>query len=161
MMCNGSMKCKRKTDGRKMSSRGKEALRIRVVHLVREGASPEELAKTLDINPRTIYRWLARYHYGGEAALKNQPKPGRPPKLNGLHLSRVASIIRETNPLQLNFPFALWTLEIVRKVIRREFGVHLTTVSVRRILRTLGFTPQRPLRRAVEQNPALVERWRA
>lgn len=161
MIYNGTMKCKRKTDGRRVSSEGKEALRIRVVHLVKEGASPEELAKTLDINPRTIYRWLAKYHYGGADALKTKPRPGRPPKLDGLQLSRLASMIREKNPLQLSFPFALWTLEIVREVIRREFNVHLSAVSVGRILRTLGFTPQRPLRRAIEQNPALVERWRA
>lgn len=155
------MKCKRKTDGRKMSSEGKEALRIRVVHRVRDGASPEELAKALDINPRTIYRWLAKYHYGGDDALKTRPKPGRPPKLDGAQLCRLSSIIREKNPLQLNFPFALWTLEIVREVIRREFDVHLSAVSVGRILRTLGFTPQRPLRRAIEQDPVLVQRWRA
>jgi len=155
------MKCKRKTDGRKISSEGKEALRIRVVHLVRDGASPEDLAKTLDINPRTIYRWLANYHYGGDDALKTKPKPGRPPKLDGSQLCRLAAIIREKSPLQLSFPFALWTLEIIREVIRREFDVHLSAVSVGRILRTLGFTPQRPLRRAIEQNPALVRRWRA
>ncbi len=154
------MKCKRKTDGRKMSSAGKEALRLRVVHLIEDGASPEVLARTLDINPRTIYTWLAKYHYGGDDALKTQPKPGRPPKLDGPQLSHLASIIREKNPLQLKFPFALWTLEMVRELIRREFGVSLSAVSVGRILHRLGLTPQRPLRRAIEQDPALVERWR-
>ncbi|CRI63452.1 transposase (fragment) [Thiocapsa sp. KS1] len=119
------MKCKRKTDGRKMSSAGKEALRLWVVHLIEDGASPEALAKTLDINPRTIYTWLAKYHYGDEA-LKTRPKPSRPPKLDGTQLSRLASIIREKNPLQLKFPFALWTLEMVRELIRREFDASST-----------------------------------
>ncbi len=49
------MKCKRNTDGRKMSSAGKEALRLRVVHLIEDGASPEVLAKTLDINLGRLY----------------------------------------------------------------------------------------------------------
>jgi transposase len=155
------MKCKRKTDGRKMSSAGKEALRLRVVHLIEDGSSPEVLAKTLDINPRTLYTWLAKYHYGGDEALKTQPKPGRPPKRDGPQLPRLASIIREKNPLQLKFPFALWTLEMVHELIRREFEVSLSTVSVGRILHRLGLTSQRPLRRAIEQDPALVEHWRS
>lgn len=154
------MKCKRSTDGRKLSSETKEELRIRVVHQVRSGASPEELAKTLDINPRTIYRWLERFHYGGEDALRNKAKPGRPPKLDWMQMSWLAKLVRDNNPLQLNFPFALWTLAMIREVIRREFDVRLSEVSVGRIMRTLGFTPQRPLKRAYEQNPVLVERWR-
>ena len=93
------MKCKRHTDGRKLSSAGKEALRIRVVHLILDGAKPEELAKTLDINIRTIYGWLAKYHYGGDEALKTQPKSGRPPKLNGAQLVRLVTLIRDHNPL--------------------------------------------------------------
>jgi len=48
------MKCKRRTDNRSLDKKAQEALRIRVVRQVREGVSPEQLAKTLDINPRTI-----------------------------------------------------------------------------------------------------------
>jgi transposase len=125
-----------------------------------DGAKPEELAKTLDINLRTIYTWLAKYHYGGEAALKTQPKSGRPPKLNGEQLARLVHLVREHNPLQLKFPYALWTLKMVRELIRREFSVALSEVSVGRLLRRLGMSPQRPLHRAIEQNPVLVDRWR-
>lgn len=155
------MKCKRRTDGRKLSSAGKEALRIRVVHLILDGAKPEELAKTLDINIRTIYNWLAKYHYGGDEALKTQPKSGRPPKLNGAQLVRLVTLIRDHNPLQLKFPYALWTLKMVRELIRREFEVALSEVSVGRLLRRLGLSPQRPLHRAIEQNPVLVDQWRS
>jgi transposase len=42
----------------------------------------------------------------------------------------------------------------------REFGVRLSETSVGRLLGRLGFSPQRPLRRAYEQDPARVEQWR-
>ena len=58
------------------------------------------------------------------------------------------------------FEFALWTREMVRAVIRREFDVALSAVSVGRLLRTMGLSPQRPLHRAYEQNPEAVARWK-
>jgi transposase len=154
------MECKRKIDGRKLDRRAKEALRLRVVEQVRDGASPEQLAKVLDINPRTVYRWLEKYHYGGKDALKAKPIPGRPPKLSGEQMSWIASTVREKNPLQLQFPYALWTLAMIREVIRTRFKVRLSEVSVGRLMRTLGFTPQRPLHRAYQQDPVLVQKWR-
>jgi transposase len=143
-----------------MTSQAKEALRIRVVAQIREGASPEELARVLDINPRTIYRWLERFHYGGEEALKTRPKPGRPSKLDSSQMAWIARTVRDKNPLQLKFPYALWTLAMIRELIRKQFNVKLTEVSVGRIMRTLGFTPQKPLHRAYQQDPVLVEKWR-
>lgn len=155
------MECKRKIDGRKLDRKGKEALRLRVIEQVEDGASPEELAQVLDINPRTVYRWLEKYHYGGKEALKAKPIPGRPPKLSGEQMSWIASTVRVKNPLQLQFPYALWTLAMIRELIRTRFGVRLSEVSVGRVMRTLGFTPQRPLHRAYQQDPVLVEKWRA
>jgi len=153
------MKCKRKFDARKLDHKTLEALRLRTVQQVLDGESPETLARVLDLNPATIYKWLNRYHYGGWDALKAKPIPGRPPKLNAKQMAWLAKAIREKNPLQLNFPFALWTLEMIRQLIRERFDVRLSEVSVGRIMRTLGFSPQRPLRRAMEQDGALVAQW--
>src|SRR5438105_7592089 len=88
------------------------------------------------------------------------PVPGRPPKLNGQQLSRLYALIAGRDPRQMQFEFALWTREMVREVIRREFGVRLSVVSVGRLLRRLGLSPQRPLHRAYQQNPEAVERWK-
>jgi transposase len=65
------------------------------------------------------------------------------------------------DPRQLRFPFALWTRDMVRELIRREFQVQLSAVSVGRLLRQLGLSPQRPLHRAYEQDPKRVARWKA
>src|SRR5215213_6299847 len=63
-------------------------------------------------------------------------------------------------PRQLQFAFALWTRAMVRELIGREFGVRLSEVSVGRLLRKLGLSPQRPLYRAYQQNPRAVARWK-
>ena len=65
------------------------------------------------------------------------------------------------DPRQLRFAFALWTRPMIRELIRREFGVALSEVSVGRLLRKLGLSPQRPLYRASQQNPEAVARWKA
>jgi transposase len=75
-------------------------------------------------------------------------------------LSRLYALIAGRDPRQLQFEFALWTREMVREVIRREFGVALSVVSVGRLLRKLGMSPQRPLHRAYQQDPQAVERWK-
>lgn len=155
------MKCQRENDGRKLTSAMKEALRLRVVKRVEEGVSPEILAKDMDINIRTIYKWLEKYHYGGEAALRTVPKSGRTPKLNATQMQQLASIVRHRNPLQYAFEFALWTRALIREVIRKEFNVRLTEVSVGRLLRRLGMSPQKPLYRAYQQNPEVVSAWKS
>jgi len=155
------MKCKKKFDGRKLDHKTLEAIRMRAVQQVLDGKKPEDVADAYGMNHRTIYRWLEKYHYGGWDALKAKPVPGRPPKLTASQMKWLANLVREKNPRQLSFPFALWTLSMVREVIRRELGIHLSEVSVGRILKTLGFTPQRPLYKAWQQNPVLVSKWKS
>src|SRR5689334_10874312 len=81
-------------------------------------------------------------------------------KLSGEQMRRLYALITGADPRQLEFEFALWTREMVRELIRREFRVSLSAVSVGRLLRTLGLSPQRPLWRAWQANPEAVQRWR-
>jgi transposase len=154
------MQCKKIFDGRKLSRDAKEQLRVTAVKRVLAGESPEAVAKGMAINRRTIYRWLEAHYYGGDAALKAKPIPGAPPKISARQMQLLARIVREKSPLQFRFPYALWTLATIRELIRRKFSVALSEVSVGRLMRRLGFSPQRPLYRAWQQNPALVESWR-
>jgi hypothetical protein len=68
--------------------------------------------------------------------------------------------VRGKTPQQLHFEYVLWTLAIIREVIRRKFGVRLSEVSAGRLMGRLSFTPQRPLYRTWQQDPVLMERWR-
>ena len=150
----------RDNDGRKLDHKTLEVLRLRAVEQVGAGAHPEDVAAVLGLHRKTVYGWLAKYREGGKGALLARPVPGRPPKLAGPQLARLYALIVGTDPRQMQVEFALWTREMVREVIRREFGVALSVVSVGRLLRKLGLSPQRPLHRAYQQNPEAVERWK-
>jgi len=154
------MKCKKSFDGRKLPREAKAKLRLAAVKRVESGESAEAVAAGMGFNRRVIYRWLEAYHYGGEEALEARPIPGAPPKLNAKQLSKLSRIITTKNPLQMRFAYALWTLAMIREVIKQQFGVSLSEVSVGRLMRRLGFSPQRPLYRAWQQDPVLVEAWR-
>jgi transposase len=151
----------RENDGRKLDHRTLEAMRLRAVDAVESGVHPEDVAASLGMARGTVYGWLARYREGGKQALRARPVPGRPPKLTGAQMRRLYTLITGTDPRQLEFAFALWTREMVRELIRREFRVSLSAVSVGRLLRTLGLSPQRPMWRAWQADPDAVERWKS
>jgi transposase len=150
----------RANDGRKLDHQTLEVLRMRAVEQVQAGAHPEDVAHALGMHRKTVYGWLAKFREGGQDALKARPVPGRPPRLSGPQIARLYALVVGRDPRQLSFEFALWTREMVRQVIRREFGVGLSVVSVGRLLRTMGLSPQRPLHRAYQQNPKAVRRWK-
>ena len=148
-------------DGRKLDHKTRETIRIRAIKRIEAGESPEVIAKTLGYHRSCIYDWIARYREGGIEALRAKPIPGAKPKLNGKQLQWIHKTIVGKNPLQLKLPFALWTRAMVRELIMREFDVKLSEVSVGRLLKKLGFTAQKPLHRAYQQNPQLVLNWQA
>src|SRR3984885_1532368 len=148
-----------KDDARKLDHATLEALRIRAVRSVQDGESPEDVARTLRVTPRAMYRWLALYRRGGWNALKAKPLAGRPPKLNGGMLKWLYNTVTQKNPLQLKFQFALWTREMVAVLIERKFGIRLARNSVGRLLAQLGITAQKPLYLAMERDETLVHKW--
>jgi len=150
----------RTNDGRKLSSSEKEALRKRAVQQIEAGESPEAVADTYGINRRTVYRWLERYYHGGQQGLTTRPKSGRPTKFTADDLRWLSRTIRGSDPREFRFPFALWTRRIVRDLLRRERGVRVSDVTVGRAMRKLGLSPQRPLRRAWQQDPEAVDEWK-
>jgi len=143
----------RGNDGRKLDHQTLEVMRLRAVDAVESGVHPEDVAASLGMGRGTVYGWLAKYREGGRDALKARPVPGRPPKLTGEQMRRLYTLIAGSDPRQLEFAFALWTRDMVRELIRREFRVSLSAVSVGRLLRTLGLSPQRPLWRAWQADP--------
>jgi transposase len=149
----------RKDDARKLDHASLEALRIRAVRSVQDGESPEDVARTLRVTPRAMYRWLALYRRGGWNALKAKPLAGRPPKLDGGMLKWLYKTVTQKNPLQFKFQFALWTRDMVAELIERKYGIRLARNSVGRLLAQLGITPQKPLYRAMERDETLVHTW--
>lgn len=146
-------------DGRKLSHKTLEEIRIRAVQQVENGAHPDEVIKVLGMHRSCIYKWLAAYRESGVDALKAKSLSGRPPKLTGAQIRWVYEMVVEETPLQMNFEFALWTRGMIRETIRKRYNVKLSEVSVGRLLKKLGLSPQKPLRRAYEQDPDLVQIW--
>ena len=146
-------------DGRRLDHKTREKIRIRAVKLVEQGHSPEQVIKALGFHRSCIYEWLAKYREGGTKALQTKTLTGRPKKLNGQQMKKIYDIVTLKNPLQLKFEFALWTRDMVRDLIRDQFGVNLSLVSIGRLLKKMGLTPQKPLHRAYQQDPELVQQW--
>jgi transposase len=149
----------RTNDARRLDHATLEAMRERAVRSVHDGESPEVVARIIGINRSTIYGWLAQYRRGGWSALKAKPLFGRPPKLDGKKLKWIYNTVTQKNPMQLKFAFALWTREMVAKLIKVRYNISLSVVSVGRLLAQLGITCQRPLHRALERDEALVGQW--
>lgn len=150
----------KKTDGRKLSHKTLEEIRVRAVQQVESGESPEAVIKALGFDRSRIYVWLAKYREGGEAALKAKPISGRPPTMSNKQLKYLYELLATQTPEQLGFEFALWTRALIRRLIRDRFGVRMSEVSVGRMLKRMGLSPQKPMRRAYEQNEDQVRQWK-
>lgn len=161
MAYNNGMKCKRTSDGRSLDHHTLQVMRQQAVKAIQQGESATSVAKAYGVNPRTVFRWLADYASGGQKALLAKPIPGRPQKVTADEMRWLARVIRDETPQQHQFEFALWTLALVGEVLYRQFGKRLSKASISRLLRILGFSVQRPLYRAWQQDPALVADWQA
>ena len=137
----------------------RESIREQVVQRVLAGEAPSDLARILGYPKQTIHRWVSRYRAGGESALRSTKALGAAEKLTEKQTAWIAATLVSKNPAELQFPFALWTRDMVRELIKRRFGVSMALTSVGNLLHRLGFTVQRPLLRAYERNPIAVEHW--
>ena len=147
-----------KVDGRKLSHAQLEEVRFKAVKAVQAGQSPA-VARELGLYPTRIFGWLAAYRSGGWDALRARKASGRPKRLTGAQLKWIYNTVTTKNPMQLRFPFALWTRAMIRALIQRKYGVKLSVISVGRLLAQMGLSCQKPLSRAFEQDATLVKRW--
>ena len=147
-------------DARSLSPEGQEALRKRAVRAILGGMNQTAAARTFGVARGTVARWISQYRQGGEAALDQRPQ-GRPPapKLKGAQESAIVALIEAHSPDQLGLPASLWTRETVGALISKRFGLALSVWTMGRYLRRWGLTPQKPTRRAYEQDPQAVRHW--
>jgi len=147
-------------DTRCLSPQAQEQLRMRVMECVHRGVGKSAAARAFGVSRTSIDTWLSRLEQGGTKALRSKPR-GRPrqSRLAGWQAGTVVKLITDRCPDQLRLPFALWTREAVGRLIAQRFGIEVSVWTVGRYLADWGLTPQKPLRRAYEQNPEAVRRW--
>jgi transposase len=148
-----------KSDGRKLTHSQGEYIRIQSVKAVREGKeSPEDVMKTFGLHRSNIYKWLKIYDNQGYAGLKSTKSKGPSPKMTVKQKQQLYNYLQK-NPLQLKFDYALWTIEMIVELIQMKFDVQYSSVQVGRILKEIGFSQQKPLERAYQQDPEKVDKW--
>ena len=149
-------------DARRLGQAAQEELRRRAVALVGEGRSQMEVAGLLDVSRQSVSEWVRAQRLGGDGALaagRRGRRPGEKTALTASQQAQIARAIREKNPDQLKLPGFLWTRALVCELIDRRYGIRVAEKTAGRYLRAWGFSPQKPARRAFEQNPEMVARW--
>jgi transposase len=151
-------------DARSLSEDSLEFLRKQAHRLRTEGRTWSEIAGIVGVHLSTVMSWHRRFGIGGEAveSVKSALRGRRLGEKRTISLFDEACLrdqIVGGNPSQLALPFALWNRKAVQEAIKIKFGIDMPIRTVGEYLRRWGFTPQRPVKRAVEQRPALVQQW--
>ena len=129
------------------------------MRLKQQGWSQRDIAAALGVREETVSRWMAQARDGGPDALSAHPGPGHPPKLSDAQKRLIPEFLWH-GPEAYGFRGQVWTCARVTRVIEEEFGVGYHKDHVGRLLRELRWTPQMPIRRAIQRDEPAIERWR-
>lgn len=132
--------------------------RNRAIVLFTNGLSQVDVAKKLGVDSRSVRRWIARYRKKGSAGIEARPVPGRPTKLDAKGKRKLERLLLR-GARDAGFPTDLWTCPRILTVLRRKLGVRYHLHHIPRLLRSLGWSPQKPERRARERNEKEIQRW--
>jgi len=137
-----------------------EARRRRGLRLLDQGRSLNEVARLLDCAPSSVMRWRDARDAGGEEALQVRFSPGRPPKLSARDRRRLTRLLQRGARAH-GYATDLWTTERIARLIFREFRVRYHRAHVGRVLHSLGWSVQKPERRALERDEERIARWKS
>lgn len=147
-------------DGRKIGRRAQENVRRIAVQRVLDGESPAVVTRTMKLGKKVLFVWLRKYRLGGSDGLIPGKAKGKPPALTLIQKRKLSKIIIGKDPRQCGLNFGLWTRRLIAEVIKKEFDITIGLTAVSRMLSDLNITPQKPLKRAYQQNPLAVKEWR-
>jgi transposase len=137
-----------------------EARRLQAAPLFARGESQAAVARQLGVTTAAVNHWHRAWRAQGRTGLKAAGRAGRKPRLGPPELRRIEHALR-AGPEAHGFATALWTLPRVAVVIKRLTGVAHHPGHVWRVLRALGWSLQRPARRAGERDEAAIARWKS
>jgi transposase len=135
-----------------------EQRRLKGARLLAEGMPQAEVARRCAVSRQTVSTWERLLKEKGAAAMKRRPL-GRPRQLSDAQCAELSKLLLE-GALAQGFVTELWTLPRVAKLIRERFGVRYSTGHMWHLLRRLGFSCQKPARRASQREEAAIQRWK-
>ena len=144
----------------KMGRRATKEERMMAIRLIEAKRPYSEVAEIMRVGESTIFEWWRNYRREGDSGIETKETPGRPSSLSVRQMQELGALVAGTTPSQFDYGVELWTRDIIADLIRKRFRVTLTRVTVGRIMKNLGFSPQRPLYRAFQQDPEKVQEWK-
>jgi transposase len=135
-----------------------ERRRLRAVALLEQGLMPVEVARRVGVDRRSVRRWKAAFRKAGEAGVAARPPPGRPARLSPAQKRKLERVLLK-GAQAAGFDTDLWTCPRVAWVIEEHFGVGYHVDHVGRLLHALGWSAQKPERRALERDEEAIRRW--
>ena len=133
--------------------------RVRAGRLLMKGKKPAEVAAMVGAPRQTVYRWRGVLQEKGIDGLREMSKGGRPSRMRAEQLEELRQALL-AGPVACGYGTDLWTLKRVRLLIEKRFGIRYSEVHVWRILGAMGFSSQKPERRAIERNEEAVVLWK-
>lgn len=135
-----------------------ENRRLTATKLFAQGQTQADVVRQFHISRQTASRWYWVWRKRGSNGLKGAGRAGRKPRLDIAAQKRLEAALVE-GPISWGFSTNLWTMERVNKVIQKVCKVNYHPRHVGRILRALGWSRQRPARRAKERNEVAIAQW--
>jgi transposase len=151
-----------KEDARRLDPRTQALLRVRADKMKELGKSRKAIAEALGVNIGTVDRWRGERKKHGKSVLTAQQrgrKKGTKRDLAPAQEMQIQRKIVEKTPDQLKLAFALWNRKAVCELILQDYGLKMPVRTCGEYLKRWGYTPQKPARRAYEQNPLAVKAW--
>jgi transposase len=145
--------------GQRIDNKELERTRIKAVEMVLSGISNVEVAEELGLNPHTITDWLTVFRRQGMKGLLWKGKRGRPQKLDDEQREELKGILTR-GPTAYGYSIGLWTLPRVANVITKEFGITYHEAHVWKVLQSIGWSCQKPTKRALERDEFKIKEWK-
>ncbi len=135
-----------------------ERRRRRAIKLLEGGLFPVDVATRVGVDRRSVRRWKAAHRKKGHEGLRAIPSPGRPPKLTVRDRARLEKLLLK-GARAAGFSTDLWTCPRIADLVYRHFGVGYHVDHIGRLLHAMGWSPQRPSRRALERDEENIRQW--
>lgn len=149
-------------DFRSVDSNTRKEIRELAIKKIGSGVRKKVVAELYGVNQNTITNWVKKYSSKGSKGLvdnKRGVKSEDRKLISKEHEQKIQKMITDVMPDQLKLDYALWTRKAVKELVEREFGIVVAINTMGDYLRSWGFSPQKPKKRAYEQCSEKVRKW--